>query len=377
MAVPKILILTSDVGGGHRSVAQSMAAALEELHPGRFFISTVDFLIEGAPWPLRHIGRGYACAVTYLRLLWHLAYHITDGRHRARLARWAALPFYGLRLQGILRRVDPDVVISCHPLSSAAWAGALPDRCVPVVVVVSDLTAIHALWVSPDVDLCLVPTEIARQRALAYGMPPDRIQVVGLPVHPAFNRQGEERGELRERWGLAPQRFTAVLCGGGEGIGPLQRIVEVLDDPALPLQLVVVCGHNEGLRRRLAARAWRVPARVLGFIDTDRMSELLRLADCLLTKAGPSSIAEGLVCGLPLVLFDFVPGQEEGNVGYVLDSGAGFFAPTPQRARQAVEHLLADPLLRQRMMSAARAIARPGAAWEAAQRMAELLPRDG
>ncbi|MBI3286516.1 MAG: hypothetical protein HYZ68_00560, partial [Chloroflexi bacterium] len=91
------------------------------------------------------------------------------------------------------------------------------------------------------------------------------------------------------------------------------------------------------------------------------------------TKAGPSSIAEGLVCGLPLVLFDFVPGQEEGNVGYVLDSGAGFFAPTPHRAREAVEHLLSDPLLRQRMIAAARATARPEAALEAARRIVELL----
>lgn len=48
---------------------------------------------------------------------------------------------------------------------------------------------------------------------------------------------------------------------------------------------------------------------------------VLPAADVIITKAGPGTISEALICGLPMVLNAYVPCQEEGNIPYVTDNG--------------------------------------------------------
>ena len=90
-------------------------------------------------------------------------------------------------------------------------------------------------------------------------------------------------------------------------------------------QVVVVCGRNEKLRRRLAEERFATPTLVLGFVDY--MPELMRACDMAVTKAGPGAIAEALATSLPLIITGFLPGQETPNVDYVVESGFGAYAP--------------------------------------------------
>ena len=50
-------------------------------------------------------------------------------------------------------------------------------------------------------------------------------------------------------------------------------------------------------------------------------------ADLLLTKAGPGTIAEAASLGLPVLLTSFLPGQEEGNVDFVVEKKFGLYQP--------------------------------------------------
>ena len=54
---------------------------------------------------------------------------------------------------------------------------------------------------------------------------------------------------------------------------------------------------------------------VLGF--TDKIPEYFRAVDLLVTKAGPGTLAEANAAQLPVVVYDYVPGQERGNVDFV------------------------------------------------------------
>ena len=124
-----------------------------------------------------------------------------------------------------------------------------------------------------------------------------------------------------------------LLIGGGEGIGPVEEIaVECnasLSQGGKPAgQIVVVCGRNKTLQDRLAARDWAAPVRINGFVDN--MPDWMAACDCIVTKAGPGTIAEALICGLPIVLSGFIPGQEEGNVPYVVENGVGEYSTAPR-----------------------------------------------
>ena len=92
--------------------------------------------------------------------------------------------------------------------------------------------------------------------------------------------------------------------------------------------LVAICGRNDQLRQRLEALPWTMPHHLYGF--TKQMPEFMAASDMLVTKAGPGTISEGFIAGLPLVLYARLPGQEDGNVQYVVKKRAGVWAPRPQ-----------------------------------------------
>ena len=90
------------------------------------------------------------------------------------------------------------------------------------------------------------------------------------------------------------------------------------------MDVVVICGRNRSLRRRVSRLAERTGDGRLtaqGFVGN--MADWLRCADIVVGKAGPGTIAEATCCGAPLVLTSFVPGQEKGNAEFVTESGAG------------------------------------------------------
>ena len=89
------------------------------------------------------------------------------------------------------------------------------------------------------------------------------------------------------------------------------------------MHMVVVCGRNEPLREKLEEMSITLPTpmTVIGF--TDRIPELFRAADLLVTKAGPGALAEANAAKLPVVVYDYVPGQERGNVDFVRANGLG------------------------------------------------------
>jgi 1,2-diacylglycerol 3-beta-galactosyltransferase len=165
--------------------------------------------------------------------------------------------------------------------------------------------------------------------------------------------------------------------GGGDGMGPLFDTARALD-AALPAdtQLAVVTGRNAALRERLLAQPWRRRVRVEGFVTN--MPEWMAAADVLVTKAGPGTITEGLLSGLPLVLIGKVPGQEDGNVDFVVDSGVGSWEPHPEGAAATLLDWLTsgNPAL-PRMSEKARQLVSPDAASDIAADILSLIERGG
>ena len=137
---------------------------------------------------------------------------------------------------------------------------------------------------------------------------------------------------------------------GGEGGGKLMPTTMALAKARLPMHLVVVCGRNETLRAKLEdlSSVLPTPMTVMGF--TDKIPELMRAADLLVTKAGPGTLAEANAAQLPVVVYDYVPGQERGNVDFVRNNGIGLVAiNSSAEVRRAVERLVKNSALVENM----------------------------
>jgi 1,2-diacylglycerol 3-beta-galactosyltransferase len=324
---PKILILFSDTGGGHRAAARALTDALKLLDPS-CNITVADPLIGQGPTVVRRLASLYSPVIRRSRAAWGAVYHTSNTRPAFAAIRAVFGPGVRKSVLDLLRRHDPDVVLSVHPLLNHISHQAIRKSGRPraLMTVITDLVDFHRGWTFSQADLVIAPTELARKVALRRRVPADRIKLLGLPVDLRFRPPAPgEKQALRRRFGLDEGRFTVLVMGGAAGVGHLTQQVRALAWEPYQWQLVVVAGRNEKLRRRLEELRFATQTLVLGFVDY--MPELMRACDMVVTKAGPGAIAEALATGLPLIITGFLPGQETPNVDYVVDSGFGAYAP--------------------------------------------------
>jgi 1,2-diacylglycerol 3-beta-galactosyltransferase len=355
----RAVFLFSDTGGGHRSAAEAVAEAVTRRQPQDVEVLLVDALQSYAPTPFNRLPGLYPRMVRTPRM-WGMTFRVSNGRQRGRVLTTLIWPYVRRASQRLVAEVSADLFVSFHPLLIAPTLKALGSRKPPFFAVVTDLVTAHSLWYHHRLDLCFLPTDEAQRRALVNGMPPDRLRVVGLPVAERFCRPMGDPRRLREELGWPPDLPMVLVVGGGEGMGPLFETASAIARSGVEAGMAIVTGRNEKLRRRLESMAWEIPTWVYGF--EQRMPQMMQAATLLVTKAGPSTIAEAANAGLPIVLYSYVPGQEEGNVEFVVSGGLGRWAPGAVQTSTAVRELLANPEDLERAALACRRAARPRAA---------------
>jgi 1,2-diacylglycerol 3-beta-galactosyltransferase len=373
-ARPRLLVLFSDTGGGHRAAAQALVDALHHAYPGRFAIEMCDPLRGPGAHPLpRAWAALYGPAIRFVPWVWGALYHTTNSRVAVRALRATLLPPVTARIAAAtVRSSRPAAIVSVHPLIGPAALKVRNRHApgTPVVTVVTDLVTVHSSWLAP------VDRLIAAHNAHLGGRWSRPVTRIGTPVGSAFAAGPVGRAErvrLRLARGLPSHGFVAVVAGGGEGGGRIARRSEAILRSTVDTTVVAICGRNARLRRRLARVAERYPGRLVvrGYVDD--MAAWLRCADVLVTKAGPGAIAEALCCGTPLLFTGHVPGQERGNAEVVIAAGAGRRPRTGRALLREIDILRRDPGTREAMRAAAVRLGRPRAAAEIARYLAEWV----
>lgn len=364
--MPRILFLFSDTGGGHRSATEAIIEALELNHPGVFEIEMVDVFKEYAPRPLNKAPDLYP-EMTRMPLAWEVGYKLTDGQRRVRMLQTTFRPYIKRAIRRLIEDHPADVYVSVHPLFNEGFIRELGPERPFYITVVTDMITAHSFWYAPDVDLCLVATEQARQRAIENGVDPGKVEVIGMPVSQAHAREPGDRQEYCRQFGWPQDIPVVLLVGGGEGMGPLKRTAIALSSLDVDFGLAVIAGRNRELLEELESRQWGRPVFIYGF--ERRLPQMMRGASLLVTKAGPGTISESLNAHLPLVLYSRLPGQEEGNVDFVIETGTGVWAPGPELSALAVRRILSSPTMLEDMRAQCAKHARPDAAEKIAARI--------
>ena len=360
-AAPRVLILSASYGSGHNAVARALEASLQAAGAETRIVDHFRDLVH--PAFDRWSRRLYAAILRRAPAVWGFGYWVGD-----RLSPSSGLVF-GMgslgtpRLLSLLERERPDLVVSTHPTP----AGALSDlrrrgvTRIPHALVYSDF-AVHRQWIPPLVDLHCVPAEGVRADLIARGVAPDRVLASGLPVRAEFE-QPTDPTSARRALGLDLERPVVLAMAGAFGwTGDLPAATGVLRDLPVPLQALIVAGHDGALRARLkeSVRGAGRRVRVLGY--TDEMRQLMAAADLLVTKAGGVSLAEAIACDLPVVCFGSLPGHERRNERFIVEAGAALRARSAVELGAVVRRTLTEPGLLTDLAKRMREIRRPGAA---------------
>lgn len=370
----RILFFMSDTGGGHRASANAIAEAIHHLYPDTYETIIEDIWKKYILWPINKLPDTYSWLSGPGQPVWKLLWQASKTGRGQDLFFSLVAPIISHRAINYLRAIQPDLIISVHPLMNhlgLEWIERAGIQ-VPFVTVVTDMVTLHPTWVCPEVTRCIVPTDPAYRNALHFGMPPEKLTIHGQPVALKFTQLTGEKIALRQKLGLRTDKRTILLVSGGEGTGRVYEIAREIAQSVTNAQLMIVTGRNHKLQLRLQAVQWEIPTKIFGFVSN--MPELMGAADILITKAGPGTISEAFIAGLPPLISGYIPGQEAGNVVYVQENGAGTYAEAPQDIASIVGEWL-DPAnqVLQQMANNATRLARPNASLDIAADVCSLL----
>ena len=371
MRSPSILFLSASVGEGHTAAAQAVCNALEDQLPDSR-CEIVDSYRYASEVFHRVASNGYIGMVKVLPQLYRFIYDQAERATQVSAFKKWLHRYTALNLRQYVARLAPDVVVCTHAFPCGVmseYKREFPDA--PAVVGIVTDFVVHPFWIHRNIDAYAVATAAMRQTLVSRGVRPDRVTVTGIPIDARFARRGDQRA-LRRRLGIAPDRTTLLLMGGGVGIGPLEKAIAAIDKLAHPFQVVVVVGKNPTLERRLSEDAARLahPVKVVGFVSN--VFDYMGAADVLVSKPGGLTSSEALAAELPLVMLRPLPGQEERNTRYLEGGGAGVRVQTTRELVHALDELLSNPHALAAMRDRARRLARPAAAGDIADIIREL-----
>jgi len=343
--VTRIDLFYFDAGGGHRAAARALETVIAgQERPWELRLVNLQELLDSID--LYRQVTGLRLQDVYNLLLkkgWTLG-----SRHLCRFMHWLIRLYHPKQVRMLAdywRRSQPDLVVSVVPHFNRALGESLRDvrPQAPLVTILTDFADYPPhYWIERQRQFLICGTERAVEQASALGHTRDRVFLTsGMILNPRFYQPvtADQRIE-RARLGLHPDRTTGLVLFGGEGAPVMLDITQRLDKSGLPIQLILICGHNQKLARRLKGYPSRTPMFVEGF--TTEIPYYMHLADFMIGKPGPGSLSEALAMKLPVIVQSnaFSLAWELYNAQWVLENQVGFVVPSFHHIDQIVARLI-------------------------------------
>ena len=378
--IPKILIISSDTGGGHRSAAAAIVAGVQKFFEGESYAVRVVRAVEESHSVTARLVSLYNWLLRN-RQHWmkYLYWIINRVRPETR-------EFFHKRCIGFcseqFERWCPHVVVSVHPLTQHIFARVLKelklaDR-IPLVSVVTDPAyGFWKGWACDDVRLYLVASDEARMQLMDYGIPPERIKISGMPVHPKFAYPGEEAAQAARRaLGLDPDKFTVFVNAGWEGGGNILQIFRELVRGQLEVQAIFLSGKNEALKAdaESLAEVAQFPVKVIGY--SEQVEQLMGAANVMISKLGGLTTFEAFACRLPIIADGTTAPmpQEAGTASLIVKRGAGVILQRATDIVPVVRRMVEDSAHYSAMRAATIGLAIPNATRQIVEEITALIP---
>ncbi len=321
----RLLIVTLSAGQGHLSVASALAEAAQDRGIGTHVLDAAEVnprgLYGSAPASFRVLSTRFVPAYN---LVWRVSER--DRIHRA-VANYYARQVT-TRLGGVLKASKATHILTVAPL----FLGASVSRTVTVAgiqattaLLATDLCTPHRSWLAGPETSVFAPTTAAAHRLQRFTGSPVRA-LSGLPIARGFFHRRQDPRTARRSQGLAPDKFTILLWGGGLGTGAIGRTMSCIPSAcARDCQIVLLAGRNKGLVRQFRAQ---VGVHVLPFVSD--VVPLMDAADVIVGKPGSSAVTESAARRRWCIYTGPVGLQEEGNAAYGVERGWGVNPGSPR-----------------------------------------------
>ncbi len=365
----RILILTAGFGEGHNSAARGIRAGLLQIAPpGAVQLEVHDLFAHTYGLLNEYVREAYLGVINNAPSLWRATYRRLD-RQQKFTGNFKVFFTLKKKFRALLNRFEPDVIVSVYP----AYSHMLDEILGPTgrshgkrVVVITDSLSVNAIWYRCSADYFILPNERSATVLHREGIPPEKTRTFGFPVSPEFAEPGNFRAPPSDAHG----RRVLYLVNARRAHAP--EFVQELG--ALNhIQLTVAVGRDRRLRKAItnARSVTRHPFALVGW--SEELPRLLRQSHLLISKAGGATMQEAFAAGCPMIVNHVIPGQEEGNARYLLETNAGAVATNDEKVIVAVQDAFAHNAARWHEWSANIAtLSRPAASLDIARFLLSL-----
>lgn len=302
----KILFLYGVQGTGHEKAAHAVMAALQKLDK-KIPTEALPLVQKSFPTLGKMVNKTYLATLQYLPNVWGSIYDSKKFETFSKPGQRLLSKLSSVKTRSFIKKINPAVVVCTQALAlNAIVHEKKAGRFHGAIIAIPTDFYVHRYWIHKEVDHYFVAHQKLKNALHKKGIPPYKMTVTGIPVHPRFEKK-ENQKWAKKKFNLDPSRKMALVMGGHYGLGAIKKSVAALKAHKNKYQTVVVCGRNQNLKKSLLNKADVV------FGITNQIPTLMSAADVVVTKPGGMTCAEAIAKKRPLKLTAPLPGPEQKN----------------------------------------------------------------
>ena len=345
----KILILYAKYGGGHSAAANAIQNYIDN-HYENVETNVVD-CIEYINKALNKISTStYKKITSATPRLWKKVYHNSERGILSKISN-GSNKFMARKLYHFVEEYSPDIIISTHMFSTQmiSYLKRKNKISCKLATILTDF-APHDQWLvgCKYGDFFFVSNDKMKDTLINdFSISKNKVFATGIPLSEKF-KESFDKKKIFEEFGLNPEKKTILFFGGGEfGLGK-EKTVKILGsfiDYSKDYQIVAIAGKNEKMKKEFEKLVEEKNAKdfvkVLPY--TNKVPELMSISDLVVTKPGGLTSTESLASGLPMIIINPIPGQEEENAEFLENSGVAIWIRNAYDCDDIISEILSDP----------------------------------
>ena len=359
----RIIIFYATYGGGHLSAARSIKENIETNYTDNE-VKLVDCMEYVNKIINKVTTKAYSEMAKKAPRTWGKVYWKSQDGPLAQIST-TSNKLFSIKLNKLLQDFQPDLIISTHPFASTmcAYLKKIGKIDTKIATIITDY-APHDQWLvfNQYVDYYFVSHEGMKNQLHKQGIPNEKIYATGIPLSNKFLLK-HDKAKTLQSFGLLPNRKTVLFFGGGEfGLGKTQtfNIFKSFAECHENIQIVAIAGKNQKMKKNFEHLINELGkqdyVKVLEY--TDKIPELMSISDLVVTKPGGLTTTESLASGLPIVIINPIPGQEEENATYLEENKVAIWIREDDNVEEILNNLFSNPEQMQEMKIRARLISK-------------------
>ncbi|WP_078394216.1 MGDG synthase family glycosyltransferase [Shouchella patagoniensis] len=361
------LIFSASIGNGHNQAAKALQHEFNNqgLHP-----EIVDTFHTISPSLHNLMLSSYIRLLKLSPLIWRKLYFYAE-EHPLFLLLDRFGTFFVEQLYSIINKQDCSFIISTHPFVTAFLTRVkqIKQLDIPLYTVITDFV-LHPAYIRQEIDCYFTASSQIEEFAILHNVPSQLFYSTGIPIS---NNDCLQISKWKARYdlGLAQDKKTLLIAGGGSGLINYVRVIRALEHLPHPIQIVCMVGHNHRAKQSILRQNSKHTVKIIDF--TDKFLLYLKASDGILSKAGGLTMAEALACETPIIIYNPIPGHEEQNANYLINAGAAVKVNRCIQLPGVLERVLYQKFYYTKMQYHARMVKKPNAANHIVERILMLF----